>query len=92
MFSYTHREWYWFDYGIVFLRLLWYFINLFIIITTSNLEWNQYLVVVLFTFSYLIPQCFHIPKRISSFGFIFTELVLTGSLFVWLIKFHLVCC
>lgn len=89
MFSYTSREWYWFDYGIVFLRLLWYMINLFAIMTTSNLGLNQYLVVVLFTFSYLIPQCFHIPNRISSFGFIVTELVLTGSLFVWLSHFTL---
>ncbi len=89
MFSYITREWYWFDYGIVFLRLLWYVINLFIIFSTSNLGLNQYLVVVLFTFSYLIPQSFHLPNRISSFGFILSELVLTGSLFVWLSNYSL---
>ncbi len=89
MFSYITREWYWFDFGIVFLRLLWYVINLFILFSTSNLGLNHYVVVFLFTFSYLIPQCFHLPKRISSFGFILFELVLTGSLFVWLSNYTL---
>lgn len=82
--SYMTREWYWFDYGLVVLRLLWFVTNLIIIFSTVDLPINELWVVIIFSFSYLIPQCFHLPNRISSFGFIISELFITGSLFVWL--------
>jgi hypothetical protein len=85
---YLKRSWHWIDYSLVFFRLCWYIINLFIIISTAPFRPNeQYWMVIWFTASYIIPQLFHLPNRISSFGFILSELILTGSLFVWVTNY-----
>lgn len=88
MTLYLKRSWHWIDYSLVFFRLCWYIINLFIIISTAPFRPNeQYWMVIWFTASYIIPQLFHLPNRISSFGFILSELILTGSLFVWVTNY-----
>ena len=62
MVAYLTRKWHWFDYSIVLLRLFWYLINLFIIVTSPNLGMGPIWMVTFFTIAYLVPQCFHLPK------------------------------
>lgn len=88
MFTYQTRQWHWIDNSIVLLRLLWYVLNvIFIFVSTSSLEINKFWVTVFFAVSYIIPQLFHRPKKTLAFGYILSELVITGSLFVYITNF-----
>ena len=77
------RKWHWLDYVLFFIRTIWITnIGFMIIIGTTGL--NKWILLLWASCIYIIPHLFYRPGFIKFPKYVFTEVLLTGSLFIYL--------
>ncbi|MCI0768401.1 sensor histidine kinase [Bacillus sp. TL12] len=77
------RNWHWLDYFLFFIRTIWITSNGYsIFISTSGLE--KWVLLLWASCSYIIPHLFYRPGLIKFQYYLIAEVLLTGSLFIYL--------
>ncbi|MGG2080479.1 sensor histidine kinase [Lysinibacillus pakistanensis] len=81
------RKWHWLDYFLFLMRTIWFAYNgnsIFI----STIGSEKWILLLWASCSYILPHLFYRPGLIKFLYYIMTEVLLTGSLFIYLSSQH----
>jgi len=81
------RKWHWLDYFLFLMRTIWFTHNGYSIFV-STIGSEKWILLLWASFSYIIPHLFYRPGLIKFQYYIMTEVLLTGSLFIYLSSQH----
>ena len=81
------RKWHWLDYFLFLMRTIWFTHNGYSIFV-STIGSEKWILLLWASCSYIIPHLFYRPRLIKFQYYIMTEVLLTGSLFIYLSSQH----
>ncbi|MDM5232536.1 sensor histidine kinase [Lysinibacillus pakistanensis] len=81
------RKWHWLDYFLFLMRTIWFTFNGYAIFI-STIGSEKWILLLWASCSYIIPHLFYRPGLIKFQYYIMTEVLLTGSLFIYLSSQH----
>lgn len=81
------RKWHWLDYFLFLMRTIWFTFNGYAIFS-STIGSEKWILLLWASCSYIIPHLFYRPGLIKFQYYIMTEVLLTGSLFIYLSSQH----
>lgn len=81
------RKWHWLDYFLFLMRTIWFTHNGYSIFV-STIGSEKWILLLWASCSYIIPHLFYRPGLIKFQYYIMTEVLLTGSLFIYLSSQH----
>ncbi|AZS17351.1 sensor histidine kinase [Paenibacillus lutimineralis] len=77
------RKWHWPDYFLFLMRTVWFIFNGYAIFVSSTRS-EKWIILLWAACSYLIPHLFYRPRFIKFQYYLMAEVLLTGSLFIYL--------
>lgn len=83
-----NREWYWFDGFILGMRFVWYVSSIFNVVEFSRSPDQIAVPALLLTIAFIVPQLFFQPWCYQPSKYIILELLVTGSLYLYLLTFN----
>ncbi|MGE7112942.1 sensor histidine kinase [Lysinibacillus sp. NPDC047702] len=81
------RKWHWLDYFLFLMRTIWFTYNGYAIFI-STIGSEKWILLLWASCSYIIPHLFYRPGLIKFQYYLMTEVLLTGSLFIYLSSQH----